>query len=634
MKPLSIISLFLKQTWEKYAICFALLIGLISTSYSQHTSRNDSLKHKIDLRLVQQKDQLHTLKLLIQTYHDPDFKIKYSDKLIKAATESDSLDYLFSGYLYKGQALFDKGNYKLALENLKQAAQLASQGHNTSNLAMTYSSMGMVYASLSNKSKALDYYNQSLDLFKSIPDSLHYAITLQNKADYYLNQKMPDTALIYLKESGQILKSVKNNRGIGNNFGLIGIAYAQKGKPEFAEKYMQQATSILTANNDYQGLAIYLLCISDIYFEKKNFDTALEFANRALDLATNYGLKEQISDAYLKLSDIEKSKGNADKAYVLLKNHIIYKDSLHNHLTIQQIADTRSEFEIALKQREIDGLNHQKANQKIMVIAIVIALFLTSLGALGLFHRFRFIQKTNLIIEKEMSRSDHLLNNILPLETATELKERGEVKAKRFESVSVLFTDFKEFTIHSEHLSPEQLVNSVNYYFSKFDEIIGKYSLEKIKTIGDSYMCAGGLPFPCSNHPARMVLAAFEIVKFVEESRKSGSKELAHFDVRIGINTGPVVAGVVGIKKFAYDIWGDTVNVASRMESNCEIGRVNVSENTYKIIKDSFECEYRGEIKVKNKGKLKMFYVNQPNNINVISNQFSVQEKEIKNIVL
>ena len=602
-------------------------------NHGQNLKRTDSLKLKINLGMVKEKDQLKTLQLLIETYHDPDYKIKYSDKLIRVASRMDSLDYLFIGYLFKGDALQSKGDYKKALENYNLAAQIASNGHNDSNLAMTYSSIGTLYASISNNKNTLEYYKKSLKLFKSIRDSVNYAFTLQKVGDYYITNKKPDSALVFLKESGQIFRTLQNDKGIGNNFGLIGMVYAQKGKPAFAENYIQKATEILTLNNDYQGLATYLLCMSHIYLEKGDFQAANNFVKKGLNIATTYGLKEQISHAYLQLSDIQKANGNSDEALDSYKNYITYKDSLHNHETIQQMADTRSEFEIALKQREIDGLNHQKANQKIMVIAIVIALFLTSLLAIGYFHRFRFIQKTNLIIEKEMNRSDHLLNNILPLETAQELKECGKVKAKKFESVTVLFTDFKEFTLYSEHLSPEKLVASVNFYFSKFDEIIGKYGLEKIKTIGDSYMCAGGLPFPCNNHPVKVVLAAFEIVKFMEEAKISENNDFAHFDIRIGVNTGPVVAGVVGSKKFAYDIWGDTVNVASRMETNCESGKINVSENTYTIIKENFDCEYRGEIQAKNKGRLKMYYAHTIKNQNIITNQFSVKETDQKQVL-
>ena len=202
--------------------------------------------------------------------------------------------------------------------------------------------------------------------------------------------------------------------------------------------------------------------------------------------------------------------------------------------------------------------------------------------------------------------------NILPEETAAELKQHGAVKAKKYDSVTVLFTDFKGFTNYSEKLSPEALVETVSFYFSKFDEIVEKYGLEKIKTIGDAYMCAGGLHCKTEDHAKRMILAAKEIIAFVDLTKNDGSANELTFDIRIGINTGPVVAGIVGTKKFAYDIWGDTVNVASRMETMSEPGKINIGENTYNIVKDDFDCLYRGEIPVKNRSSLKMYFVNKP----------------------
>jgi class 3 adenylate cyclase len=274
------------------------------------------------------------------------------------------------------------------------------------------------------------------------------------------------------------------------------------------------------------------------------------------------------------------------------------------------MADLRTDYEVSQKQVEVDLLHQQKKNQQIIVIATVIALVLIFIMAVGLYRRYNFIKATNKIIEKEKSRSDNLLLNILPEETAHELKENGKVLAKKFESVTVLFTDFKGFTQYAENLSPEKLVESVDFYFSKFDEIMGKYDLEKIKTVGDAYMCAGGLPFPTADHAHKMVQAAFEIADFVNESKKIHAANEIRFDIRIGINTGPVVAGVVGSRKFSYDIWGDTVNIASRMESNSEPGKINISANTYELIKDTFDCDYRGEIEVKNRGMMKMYFVN------------------------
>ena len=142
-----------------------------------------------------------------------------------------------------------------------------------------------------------------------------------------------------------------------------------------------------------------------------------------------------------------------------------------------------------------------------------------------------------------------------------------------------------------------------------FDTIIDKYELEKIKTIGDAYMCAGGLTRNSKDHAAKIIQAAWDIQNFVMKSKNDPSNNIAHFDIRIGINTGPIVAGVVGKKKFAYDIWGDTVNVASRMESNSRAGMINISENTFRLVKHQFDCQYRGEIDVKNKGMMKMYFV-------------------------
>ncbi len=323
-----------------------------------------------------------------------------------------------------------------------------------------------------------------------------------------------------------------------------------------------------------------------------------------------YGLKKQISDANLQLSNLYEKAGNLEEYIKYYKNHIAYKDSVNNITTVQQMATIRADFEISQKQIEVDLLNEQKRNQRIIVIAIIVALFLVGLLATGLYRRYRFIKKTKHIIEIEKNRSEKLLLNILPEKTAQELKEFGKVQAKKIDSVTVLFTDFKEFTQFAENLSPEELVESVDFYFSKFDEIMEKHGLEKIKTIGDAYMCAGGLPFTTPDHAVKITYAAFEIAEFVEAAKKGNPENQTRFDIRIGINTGPVVAGVVGTKKFAYDIWGDTVNIASRMESNSEPGKINISENTYELIKDSFNCEYRGEIHVKHRGTMKMYFVN------------------------
>lgn len=210
-------------------------------------------------------------------------------------------------------------------------------------------------------------------------------------------------------------------------------------------------------------------------------------------------------------------------------------------------------------------------------------------------------------LAKEKKKSDDLLYNILPYETAQELKQFGKTEAKQFESTSVLFTDFVSFTSTAEKLTPSELVTEIDECFQAFDNIAEKYGIEKIKTIGDSYMAAGGIPVPNANHAQNTVAAAIEILAFMNQRNKYA--KLAVLELRLGINSGSVVAGVVGFKKFQYDIWGDTVNTAARMEQNSEPGRINISESTYELIKHLYSCEYRGEIEAKGKGKVKMFFV-------------------------
>lgn len=212
----------------------------------------------------------------------------------------------------------------------------------------------------------------------------------------------------------------------------------------------------------------------------------------------------------------------------------------------------------------------------------------------------------------EMEKTQSLLYNILPVEIAEELKEKGYADARDFDMVSILFTDFKGFTEASAKMSAQDLVAEINTCFEAFDGIVTKFGIEKIKTLGDAYMAAGGLPVPADDSVKNLVLAALEMQNFIT-ARKAENEALGKpaFEMRAGIHTGPVVAGIVGVKKFQYDIWGDTVNTASRMESSGEVGKVNISRSTYELLTDKpeFAFENRGKIEAKGKGEVEMYFV-------------------------
>lgn len=217
------------------------------------------------------------------------------------------------------------------------------------------------------------------------------------------------------------------------------------------------------------------------------------------------------------------------------------------------------------------------------------------------------IEKQHDELKIEKKKSDDLLRNILPEEVAQELKDKGFSEAKLFDNVTVLFADFVDFTKAGEAMQPQELVNELHICFKTFDEIISRHGIEKIKTIGDAYLAVSGLPAADTRHAENIVSAAIEINRFMgQRQQELGNRS---FRVRIGIHSGSVVAGIVGVKKFAYDIWGDTVNTAARMEQRSEPGKINISQTTYELVKDKFTCEYRGEIDAKNKGMLKMYFV-------------------------
>lgn len=579
----------------------------------------------------------------------------YSDSAIALASRSGFQKGQAYALKNKGLVNYYQGKYLDVFDNWTQSLNLFESISDPLGIANMASNLGVIYYDQGSHDNALTYYFQSLGMSEKLKDPRRITTALVNIGGVYSQMRDYDKALEYYQKVGDYLPELDDALIKSTYLMGLGEVYSLKGNREEAIRYFTDALEINRQTQDYahnltmigkeefkrgdtvraihyltealetaraSDLALdqvqTLLALGDVYRDNSP-EKALKAYKEGELLALTMETNEELRDIYQGMSSAYEKKGDFKNAYAYQNKYLELKDLIFNLETDDKIRGLQFDFDLIKKQDQI-GLLEKEAEitelrakrQKYIMYGTATALGLVFLMTLLLVNRYRYVRKTNRIIQDEKTRSENLLLNILPEETAAELKRNGKVRAKKFDFVTVLFTDFKGFTYLSQHLSPEDLVKSVDYYFSRFDAIMEKYNLEKIKTVGDAYMCAGGLPFPSEDHPVRMVRAAFEIAQVVNEVKDSPEQGIVPFEIRIGLNTGTVVAGVVGTKKFAYDIWGDAVNVAARMETMSEPGKINISEYTYEYIKDYFDCEYRGEVFVKNKGQMKMYFVNQP----------------------
>lgn len=527
--------------------------------------------------------------------------LQYAEELIELSLKLNNSLYLYRGYLQKGNKKRLLGDLEDALEAYIQGAEAARIAQYIEGEGSIYGAIADIYGISGNHQNSITYYRRSINMLREAKDSLGLAAVILNAGDEFLNNNFFDSAYAYFVEADKLFSALDYPIGRAYAAGNLGMVFHHRGEHQRAEEKMQAAIAILEEAGDFYPICVYLLSIADIYKNNGDVNASINFAQRSLSMAQQYALKDQISSAYQKLSTLYEQSGQLPLALDYYKQYILYRDSVNDISTVQKMADLRTDFEVSLKQREVDLLNQEKSIQQFKVGALSIILVLSLIILVVLIWYSRLI-----ILEKK--KSDTLLLNILPEETAKELKKKGRVEAVKFERITVLFTDFVEFTKQTERIEAEQLVKSVDFYFKAFDEITTKYGLEKIKTIGDAYMCASGIPASNASRARDIILAARDMVSFVRETHEN-HQDVAPFDMRLGAHTGPVVAGIAGIKKWQYDIWGDTVNIASRMESNSEPGKINLSETTYEEIKNEFKCTYRGEMEVKNMGTMKMYFL-------------------------
>lgn len=526
---------------------------------------------------------------------------------------------------------YKQGYYPLAIKNYLASMLILEEFGDKSGMASTYASVGKIYTKDGNHTLALDYMQSALKIQLELNDKDAISDVYNSIGDIEFEKTNYTSALDYYLKSLKIQEEINNPNVIAQSYNSLGDTYLKLNNFDLAISYQKKALAIQQNEKDKTAEAATLNSIGDIYSALKKYQEAIQNYEGALLIAKKYNVNETLKNAYWGLSQSYSMIGNYGNAYNYYQKYTEIKDMLFNKENSKNLAELNAKFENERKEKEISHLHKENefkelaAKRQKLILNLVIVGLITMVVFAFLMYRnnmqkraaLKLLEEKNEIItkqkeegEREKKRSEELLLNILPTETAEELKNYGKAAPRSYKMVTVLFTDFKGFTSISEKLTPEQLVYELDFCFRKFDEITSRYGIEKIKTIGDAYMCAGGIPIRNRSNPVDVMLAAFEIQEFMEEWKRdkiANGKEF--WEIRIGVHTGPVVAGIVGSKKFAYDIWGDTVNTASRMESSGEAGKINVSGTTYGYLSSFFDCTYRGKITAKNKGEIEMYFV-------------------------
>ena len=406
---------------------------------------------------------------------------------------------------------------------------------------------------------------------------------------------------------------------LGALFGMLSDNGKRKDMLDSSIAYQEKALRLTRRLGDRENEALLFSNLAQATIDRGLPRKALHLLDSAKALFRDLQNLERSSKLELLYSYAFHDLHLPDSAFAHLKVHLALKDSLLNIEKVKAIADMQEKYESEKKARTIKELEVKNLDAELRKTQLTrtrnIYLF-SGIGILmlagGLYSRLRYTHRAKAIIQKEKDVSEGLLHNILPEEVAAELKLKGYADAREFDQATILFTDFKGFTGVAERLSPAELVEELNTCFKAFDAIIDSRGIEKIKTIGDAYMAAGGLPDPSATRPMDVVLAALDMQAFmVGHAQERHARGQPAFEMRVGIHSGPVVAGIVGVKKFQYDIWGDTVNTASRMESSGETGQVNISAATYALVRDEpgLQFTHRGKVHAKGKGELEMYFV-------------------------
>ncbi|MDX2415601.1 MAG: tetratricopeptide repeat protein [Bacteroidales bacterium] len=425
-------------------VAFILFLGLLSFKpqlvIGQDQRVADSLAVIYQEDILEGKDKLELLRgLSFNELNDGSLSLKYAEELIRLSELENNSSYLFSGYLQKGEYYKKIGDLDFALEIYYKAVNIALDSKSIKDEGIAYISIADVYSIMENYGNAVKFYDKSIQILRSTADSIPLASALLNAGDCYYTMGEYDKAMRCFEEAGPIFQKKNYLTGMAYNLGNIGMIYAKQGKDTLAENNISEAIAILEELEDYYPISVYLTIMSDIYLKQDDFNAALNYTLRSLELASAYGLKDQIGDAYLQLSQLYEQKGNQKEAFSYYKSHILYRDSVRNIEAIQQMANVRTDFELAEKQIEVDLLTQKRKNQQTLSILSALAVLLFILLAIGLYRRYTFIKHTNVKIRTQRDEIE---------------SQRDEVEAQRD-----LLETHRDLVVFQKN----EIIESINY---------------------------------------------------------------------------------------------------------------------------------------------------------------------------
>ncbi len=528
---------------------------------------------------------------------------------------------LWRFYSTLGNAQLTVGGFEVALESTLKSLQYAQvlPKKTTLSYLRSLNLLSNIYMAMTNWDKALQVLEEGLVL-------AHEVGSTKLKGTLYLNQGATFASLGRSKDS---LSAYEKALAIGREAGLVGLqatalnnigdSYLISKNHTKAEVFARQAMAKFKESAELVGLATAQSNVGFALMGQGKIREGDAEVRAALKAMQESGAVAEEEASLGELSRMYEQAGLYREAIATLYEQQKLRDQIFRSDREKAVAGLQEQFDSVQRQKKIELLARENGLKDAEINNKRLQLLVTFMGALLAIMASIYmvlkrsarelegkVQQRTQELQTERGRTQELLNNMLPTEIAQELAASGVAKPVRHESVSVLFTDLSGFTQAATTMPPDRMVAELNSIFAAFDQITDECGVEKIKTIGDSYMAAAGVPSWCADHAKRCVKAGLLMINWLEERNKQSAFK---WRLRVGLHTGPVVAGVVGTKRYAFDIWGDTVNIASRMESSGEIGRVNISAYTYDLIREIYDCEYRGKVFAKGKGEMDMYFV-------------------------